>query len=71
MHKRIICALSVVVLAFLYSSHGNTQTPFYQGKTVRIIVGFSPGGTYDLWARLMAHHMSKHVPETPPSWCRT
>ena len=65
MNKRIIAALAVAVLVFLYSSPGPAQTPFYQGKTVRIIVGFSPGGTYDLWARLMAHHMSKYVPGTP------
>ena len=65
MHRRIICALSVVVLVFFYSSPGHAQNPFYEGKTVRIIVGFSPGGTYDLWARLMAHHMSKHVPGSP------
>ena len=43
----------------------SAQTPFYEGKTVRIVVGFSPGGTYDVWARLMAHHLSKHVPGSP------
>jgi tripartite-type tricarboxylate transporter receptor subunit TctC len=65
MNRKIILALCVVVFAFLYSSPGHAQNPFYEGKTVRIIVGFSPGGTYDLWARLMAHHMSKHVPGSP------
>ena len=65
MNKRIISAVAGVVLAFLYSSQGYAQNPFYEGKTVRIVVGFSPGGTYDLWARLMAHHMSKHVPGSP------
>src|SRR5262245_23330335 len=43
----------------------SAQTPFYEGKSVRIVVGFSPGGTYDVWARLMAHHLSKHVPGSP------
>jgi tripartite-type tricarboxylate transporter receptor subunit TctC len=41
------------------------QTAFFEGKTVRILVGFSPGGSYDLWARLLAHHMSKHIPGSP------
>jgi tripartite-type tricarboxylate transporter receptor subunit TctC len=41
------------------------QTSFFEGKTVRILVGFSPGGSYDLWARLLAHHMSKHIPGSP------
>jgi tripartite-type tricarboxylate transporter receptor subunit TctC len=41
------------------------QTSFFEGKTVRVLVGFSPGGSYDLWARLIAHHMSKHIPGNP------
>jgi tripartite-type tricarboxylate transporter receptor subunit TctC len=45
-------------------SHAQTQ-PFYQGKTVRIIVGSSTGGLYDLWARLFAKHMPKHIPGNP------
>jgi len=65
MNKGIISTVTVVVLALFYSSAGQAQPPFYEGKTVRIVVGFSPGGTYDLWARLMAHHMSKHVPGSP------
>jgi tripartite-type tricarboxylate transporter receptor subunit TctC len=41
------------------------QPTFFEGKTARILVGFSPGGSYDLWARLLAHHMSKHIPGNP------
>jgi len=43
----------------------SAQSSFYDGKTVRIIVGFSPGGTYDVWGRLMAAHMGKYVPGNP------
>ena len=39
--------------------------PFYQGKTVRIIVGSDSGGLYDLWARLLAKHMPKYIPGNP------
>jgi tripartite-type tricarboxylate transporter receptor subunit TctC len=60
--KTIFPALLACLLS---TSNLAAQTPFYEGKTVRIIVGFSPGGTYDLWARLMAHHMSKYVPGNP------
>jgi tripartite-type tricarboxylate transporter receptor subunit TctC len=41
------------------------QTPFYQGKTVRIIVGSTTGGGYDLWARLLAQHLGKYLPGNP------
>ena len=65
MNRGIISAAIVVVLAFLSSSPGQAQTPFYEGKTVRIVVGFSPGAAYDAWARLMAHHWSKYIPGSP------
>ncbi len=38
---------------------------FYRGKTVRIIVGFSAGGGYDQYSRLIARHMSKYIPGNP------
>jgi tripartite-type tricarboxylate transporter receptor subunit TctC len=41
------------------------QTAFFEGKTARILVGFSPGGSYDLWARLIARHMGKYIPGNP------
>ena len=44
----------------------NAQSaPFYQGKTMRIIVGFTPGGLYDQYARLLARYMGKHIPGNP------
>ena len=41
------------------------ETPFYQGKTIRIVVGSTTGGGYDQWARLMAQHVGKHIPGHP------
>lgn len=38
---------------------------FYKGKTVSIIVGFSPGGLYDLTARVLARHLGDHIPGKP------
>ncbi|MDP4595156.1 MAG: hypothetical protein NWT00_11460, partial [Beijerinckiaceae bacterium] len=38
---------------------------FYKGKTVIIIVGTSPGGGYDTYARLLQRHFSKHIPGNP------
>jgi tripartite-type tricarboxylate transporter receptor subunit TctC len=39
--------------------------PFYQGKTIRIVVGFTAGGLYDQYARLLARHMPKYIPGNP------
>ncbi|HEU4343253.1 MAG TPA: tripartite tricarboxylate transporter substrate-binding protein [Candidatus Binatia bacterium] len=41
------------------------QEPFFRGKTVRIIVGFSPGGGFDTYARAISRHMHKHIPGNP------
>jgi tripartite-type tricarboxylate transporter receptor subunit TctC len=38
---------------------------FYRGKTVRILVGFAPGGTFDLYARMVAKVLPKHIPGSP------
>ncbi len=38
---------------------------FYRGKTVRIVVGFSAGGGYDQYSRLIARHLSRYIPGNP------
>jgi tripartite-type tricarboxylate transporter receptor subunit TctC len=38
---------------------------FYRGKTVNVIVGYTAGGGYDLYARALARHMGKHLPGNP------
>jgi tripartite-type tricarboxylate transporter receptor subunit TctC len=53
----------------LVASGGNSelraQASFYQGKSVRVVVGSSTGGGYDLWARLMALYLGKYIPGNP------
>ena len=43
----------------------SAQANYFQGKTIRVVVGSSSGGGYDLWARLMAQHIGKHIPGNP------
>src|SRR5262245_1934919 len=38
---------------------------FYRGKQIRIVVGSTGGGDYDVWARLLARHMSRHIAGSP------
>ena len=53
------------VLAVAAGSGAATPADFYQGKTVRIIVGLAAGGGYDLYARTLARHFGKHIPGNP------
>lgn len=45
-------------------SHAQSD-PFYKGKQIKIIVGFTAGGIVDLWARLIAQHLGKQIPGHP------
>ena len=53
------------LLSWNFDAHA--QAPFYQGKTLTVIVGTPPGNLYDLWARLIVAHMGKHIPGNPDS----
>src|ERR1044072_3782147 len=54
-----------VLLLLLCSAPLNAQTPFYQGKTITIIVGTKAGDVYDLYPRLVAEFMPKYIPGNP------
>jgi len=41
------------------------QANFYQGKTIRIVVGSTTGGGYDLWARVLARYYGKYIAGNP------
>jgi hypothetical protein len=41
------------------------EEDFYRGKTITVIVGFGAGGGYDIYARLLAHHLGSHIPGQP------
>lgn len=43
----------------------NTVADFYRGKTVTLTVGYSSGGGYDTYARILARHLGKHIPGNP------
>ena len=38
---------------------------FYRGKQIDLVIGYSPGGTYDLYARLVARHLGNFIPGKP------
>jgi tripartite-type tricarboxylate transporter receptor subunit TctC len=52
-------------LLFLLDGPAVAQTPFYQGKTITIIVGTKAGDVYDLYPRMLAPYMTKNIPGNP------
>jgi tripartite-type tricarboxylate transporter receptor subunit TctC len=60
-------SLPVVTLAVALASpvHAQSVEDFYKGKTVNLIIGYSVGGGYDLYGRLLARHIGRHIPGRP------
>jgi tripartite-type tricarboxylate transporter receptor subunit TctC len=58
-------ALSALALGFGLAGAG-AQADVFASKTVQMIIGFGPGGGYDLWGRTVARHIGKHLPGKPP-----
>jgi tripartite-type tricarboxylate transporter receptor subunit TctC len=67
MMKRILSAL-LVMAAFLQGVQADAQqslADFYRGKKLTLLIGYSAGGAYDLYARVLARHMGSHIPGNP------
>jgi len=64
MRKPLIASVCIGV-ALALSSAQAAQDNFYQGKSVRIIVGAAAGGGYDTYSRTIARHMGKHIAGNP------
>lgn len=66
-HRKIcrilfMTGLLAALTAALPTAHARE---FYDGKTIRIVVGYAPGGGYDFYARLVARYMGKYIPGNP------
>jgi tripartite-type tricarboxylate transporter receptor subunit TctC len=59
----LIAALLVAPGASM--AKADSVADFYKGRTVSIIVGFGPGGGYDLYGRVLGRHLGRHIPGRP------
>ncbi len=60
-----IFACVVAVLTLTAPARAQTVEEFYRGRSITVLVGFTAGGGYDLYARLLGRHMGRHVPGNP------
>jgi len=63
-----MATLLVALAAFIFCAAGASADPiadFYRGKTIRMLIGYGPGGGYDLYARLVAEFLPRHLPGNP------
>src|SRR5262245_10629010 len=47
------------------TAHAQSPAEFYKGRNVELYIGYSVGGAYDLYARVLARHLGKHIPGNP------
>src|SRR3954452_11054654 len=59
--------VAAVATAFAPAAAGtaSAQTPFYQGKQLKVLVGFTPGGGTDLFGRIMAEGLARSIEGKP------
>ena len=64
--QRMLGAVTALLIAMAPSAgHADAVADFYKGKQVNVIVGYGPGGGYDVYTRLLLRHMPRHVPGNP------
>ncbi|MBI1994084.1 MAG: hypothetical protein HYS67_06675, partial [Deltaproteobacteria bacterium] len=62
---KLLIAAVAAAIAFVPGAGQAVAQDFYQGKTVRLVVAFSPGGGFDTYSRAIARHLGKHIPGNP------
>src|SRR5215218_3490580 len=60
-----IVAVTYALLAVAPRASAQTPEQFYKGKSIDFVIGYPPGGSNDVWGRLLARHLGKHIPGNP------
>jgi tripartite-type tricarboxylate transporter receptor subunit TctC len=63
--SKLLLALSTLAIVLAAGGGPARAQSFYEGKTVRLVVGFAPGGGFDTYARVISRHMGRHIPGNP------
>jgi tripartite-type tricarboxylate transporter receptor subunit TctC len=65
MYKKPLSLIIMIIGLTFIPVIATAAAPFYESKAIRIIVGFSAGGGYDTYARVLSRHMGKYIPGNP------
>ena len=65
--KKSVLRIAVLLVVSLAAPAAFAQSveEFYKGKTLQLYVGFGPGASYDLYARIIGEHLGRHIPGAP------
>src|SRR5215475_4184891 len=62
---RCLTAMTLALMSASAPARADAISDFYRGRTINLIIGYPPGGGYDLYARTLARHISRHIPGNP------
>ena len=67
MGKRVLASLASLAIATLLPTTGRADSvaDFFSGRQMTMVIGYTSGGGYDLYARVLSKHMGKHLPGNP------
>src|SRR5687768_11718523 len=60
-----VAAIAVLLAVLATPAAAESVEEFYKGKTISMVMGTGPGGSYDLYGRTIAPHLSRHIPGNP------
>lgn len=61
----MLSVAALLSVALGSNAYAASDDEIYKGKTVTVVIGYSVGGGYDMYGRLLARHMGKHMPGKP------
>ena len=66
-HLRCITRFTIATMTMLAvgQARADAVSDFYKGRQLSLVVGYGPGGGYDVYARLIARHLGKYIPGNP------
>src|SRR5712691_3275728 len=65
MKRTLALLLGAIALLAISPASADAVADFYRGKSISLYVSFPPGGGYDIYARVLAPHFTRHIPGNP------
>ena len=59
------CTAAAMMIGLAGPTHAQSVEEFYKGRAMSMVIGFSSGSGYDIYARVLARHLGKHIPGHP------
>jgi tripartite-type tricarboxylate transporter receptor subunit TctC len=63
--RGVVAVMATTILLWAAPASAEPVADFYRGKTLRMLIGYGPGGGYDIYGRLVAEFLPRHLPGNP------